>query len=444
MNLTNILQHLNPYQIVLAGYAAAITAGTLLLMLPFAVTGMAPLSFTDALFMASSAVCVSGVSLFDLGTQFSAFGQIVLILLVQVGALGIMTITTIMAVLMGKRIQLKSRLLIQESLQRWSVAGVVRLVITIVKMTFVFEFIGGVLLTVIFYPQYRELGIYYGFWHSVSAFCNAGFDILGGNNFAYYGFMPAFNIIILIEVICGGLGFAVLLDIYQKRRWQMLNINSKLVLVTTAILIGLGALCIFLLEYSNRSTLGALPLGEKLLASVFTASMVRTSGFSVFDMGSFGEPTLMLFMFLMFVGGSPASTGGGIKTTTIAVIFAAIWSLIRGRDDVVIFKRTVPPVVIFRALSIFFISAAVVAITSMLLCLMNHIPMGQVLFEAVSMFATVGLPTGTISQMDTPSRLFIILVMLIGRIGTISFAMALVMRKKKDKIHYPEDKFIIG
>ncbi len=442
--MINYIRQLNPYQIVLLGYGTVIMLGTLLLMLPLTVTRIAPLSFTDALFMASSAVCVSGVSLFDLGRDFSVFGQLVIILLVQIGALGIMTLTTITAVLMGKRIQLRDRLLIQESLQRWSVAGVVRLVITIVKMTLVFEFVGGVLLTIIFYPQYQELGIYYGFWHSVSAFCNAGFDILGGSNFAYYGFMPVFNIIILIEVVCGGLGFAVLLDVYQKRRWNPLNINSKLVLVTTGILICSGAVFVFILEYNNPGTLGSLSLGDKLLTSLFTASMVRTSGFAVFNMDSFSEPSLMLFMFLMFVGGSPASTGGGIKTTTIAVIFAAIWSLIRGRDDVVIFQRTVPPVVIFRALSIFFVSAAVVALTAMLLCLIDSISMEKILFEAVSMFATVGLPTGTVNDMSTGSRLFIIVVMLMGRIGIISFAMALVMRKKKDKIRYPEDKFIIG
>ena len=423
------IRKLNPYQIVLCSYGIIILTGTMLLMLPITVVDIEPLSFVDALFMSASAVCVSGVSIFSLGDNFSVFGQIIIIILVQIGALGIMTITTILAVVMGKRIQLRDRLLIQESLQRWSVAGVVRLVISIVKMTVAFEFIGGVILTIIFCQDYSVgTAIYFGFWHSVSAFCNAGFDILGGSNFADYIFHPFFNLILLIEVICGGLGFAVLLDIYQKRKWQKLSINSKLVLVTTGFLILIGSVFIFILEYRNQNTLGDLGLFDKVMVSTFMASMARTSGFSMLDIGSLTEPSLLLIMFLMFIGGSPASTGGGIKTTTIAVIF----------------ERTVPPIVIFRAMSIFFVSAIVVFLMSMFLCLTEDIALSKILFESVSMFATVGLPTGTINEMDASSRIVIIFVMLMGRIGIISFAMALVIRKKKNKIRYPEDKFIIG
>lgn len=439
------IRKLNPYQIVLCSYAVIIFTGTMLLMLPITVVDMEPLNFVDALFMAASAVCVSGVSIFDLGNNFSIFGQMVIITLVQIGALGIMTITTILAVVMGKRIQLRDRLLIQESLQCWSVAGVVRLVIIIVKLTLVFEFIGGVLLTLIFYQDYNIiLAIYYGFWHSVSAFCNAGFDILGGSVFSEYIFHPLFNIVLLIEVICGGLGFAVLIDVYQRRNWEDLNINSKLVLITTFVLIFGGTIGIFIFEYTNFDTLGHLDLPNKILVSTFMASMARTSGFSMLDMSTLTEPSMLMIMCLMFIGGSPASTSGGIKTTTIAVIFAAIWSLVRGREDVVIFKRTVPSIVIFRALSIFFVSAVVVFLMSMFLCLTEDIPLSRILFESVSMFATVGLPTGTINEMNTASRIVVIFVMLMGRIGIISFAMALVIRKKKHKIRYPEDKFIIG
>ena len=439
------IRKLNPYQIVLCSYGITIWTGTMLLMLPITVVDIEPLSFVDALFMSASAVCVSGVSIFDLGNNFSIFGQMVIITLVQIGALGIMTITTILAVVMGKRIQLRDRLLIQESLQRWSVAGVVRLVIIIVKLTLIFEFIGGVLLTLIFYQDYNIIiAIYYGFWHSVSAFCNAGFDILGGSVFSEYIFHPLFNIVLLIEVICGGLGFAVLIDVYQRRNWEDLNINSKLVLVTTFVLIFGGTIGIFIFEYTNFDTLGHLDLPNKILVSTFMASMARTSGFSMLDMSTLTEPSMLMIMCLMFIGGSPASTSGGIKTTTIAVIFAAIWSLVRGREDVVIFKRTVPPIVIFRALSIFFVSAVVVFLMSMFLCLTEDIPLSRILFESVSMFATVGLPTGTINEMNTASRIVVIFVMLMGRIGIISFAMALVIRKKKHKIRYPEDKFIIG
>lgn len=442
--MMKIFRQLNPYQIVLLSYGVIIMIGTFLLMLPVSVQGIPPLTFIDALFMSASSVCVSGLSIFDMGKNFSIFGQIVVIILVQIGALGIMTITTILAVIMGRRIQLRDRLLIQESLQRWSVAGVVRLVIVIVKMTFFFEFIGGLVLTVIFWSDYGFSAVYYGFWHATSAFCNAGFDILGGSNISNYILNPLFNAVLLLEVICGGLGFAVLLDIYQKRYWKKFGINTKIVLATTAILILIGTAFIFILEYNNEGTLAPYNIFEKIMASLFMASMSRTSGFSMLDMNALTEPTLLFIMFLMFIGGSPASTGGGIKTTTIAVIFAAIWSLIRGRDDVVIFERTVPPIVIFRALSIFFVSASVVFLTTMFLCLTEDIPLGKIFFEAVSMFSTVGLPTGTVSEMQPLSRVVIIFVMLMGRIGIISFGMALVIRKKKQKIRYPEDKFIIG
>lgn len=442
--MMNLIRKLNPYQMVLCSYATIIMIGTLLLMLPIAVRGIPSLDFVDALFMSASSVCVSGVSIFDIGENFTLFGQMVIIILVQIGALGIMTITTILAVVMGKKIQLRDRLLIQESLQRWSIAGVVRLVIIIVKMTLAFEFAGGIVLTVMFLPDFGLTSIYYGFWHSISAFCNAGFDILGDDNFAKYAFNPIVNLVILMEVICGGLGFAVLLDIYRKRKWKYLEINSKLVLVTTLCLIVLGSISIFIFEFNNDKSISSFNLFYKIMASVFTASMARTSGFSMLDINGLTEPTLLLIMCLMFIGGSPASTGGGIKTTTIAVIFAAIWSLIRGREDVVIFQRTVPPIVIFRAMSIFFVSAVVVFSMSMFLCLTEDIPLAKILFESVSMFATVGLPTGTVGEMNTISRCVIILVMLMGRIGIISFAMALVIRRKKEKIHYPEDKFIIG
>ena len=438
--MMKFFHNLNPYQIVLLSYGAIIMIGTFLLM----VKGIPPLTFIDALFMSASSVCVSGLSIFDMGANFSIFGQIVIIILVQIGALGIMTITTILAVIMGRRIQLRDRLLIQESLQRWSVAGVVRLVIVIVKMTFIFEFIGGFILTVIFWQDYGFAAIYYGFWHATSAFCNAGFDILGGSNISNYILNPLFNAVLFIEVVCGGLGFAVLLDIWQNRYWKKFGINTKIVLATTAILILIGTVFIFILEYGNEGTLAPYNILEKIMASLFMASMSRTSGFSMLDMNALTEPTLLFIMFLMFIGGSPASTGGGIKTTTIAVIFAAIWSLIRGREDVVIFERTVPPIIIFRALSIFFVSASVVFLTTMFLCLTEDIPLGKIFFEAVSMFSTVGLPTGTVSEMQPFSRVVIIFVMLMGRIGIISFGMALVVRRKKTKIRYPEDKFIIG
>ena len=205
--MMKFFHNLNPYQIVLLSYGAIIMIGTFLLMLPISVKGIPPLTFIDALFMSASSVCVSGLSIFDMGANFSIFGQIVIIILVQIGALGIMTITTILAVIMGRRIQLRDRLLIQESLQRWSVAGVVRLVIVIVKMTFIFEFIGGFILTVIFWQDYGFAAIYYGFWHATSAFCNAGFDILGGSNISNYILNPLFNAVLFIEVVCGGLGF---------------------------------------------------------------------------------------------------------------------------------------------------------------------------------------------------------------------------------------------
>ena len=439
------LKKLSPSRKLILGFLLAILVGTFLLMMPFSLKEGEKLSFLSSLFTIVSAVCVTGLTVVDVSKVFSPVGTTIIIFFIQLGGLGVMTFSSIIFLATGKKMTFYERELLKEERNADSSGEIADFIKKLLFIVFIIESIGAVILTTQFIGQMSFWkAIYYGIFHSISAFCNAGFDILGGSNFADYIFHPFFNLILLIEVVCGGLGFAVLLDIYQKRKWQKLSINSKLVLVTTGFLILIGSVFIFILEYGNQNTLGDLGLFDKVMVSTFMASMARTSGFSMLDIGSLTEPSLLLIMFLMFIGGSPASTGGGIKTTTIAVIFAAIWSLIRGREDVVIFERTVPPIVIFRAMSIFFVSAIVVFLMSMFLCLTEDIALSKILFESVSMFATVGLPTGTINEMDASSRIVIIFVMLMGRIGIISFAMALVIRKKKNKIRYPEDKFIIG
>jgi len=437
---------LNPYQILTIGYSSVILLGALLLMLPQASkSGLESLAFIDALFTATSAVCVTGLIVVDTGNYFSLFGQMVIILLIQIGGLGIMTLTTLMAIVLGRRIQLSNRLLIQESLNQLTVQGVVRLVLYIFKVTVLIEFVGGTILGLRFAVDYGWQGIYYGYWHAVSAFCNAGFDVFGGATFFRYIEDPIVNLTIAGLIILGGIGFAVMADVWQKRRWRNLTVQSKVVLSTTAFLLLLGLFGILLLEYDNAATIGSLPLQSKILASFFQSASARTAGYQMFNNGLLGESSLLFVVLLMFIGASPGSTGGGIKTSTFAIIVASISSMIRGKSEVRLFSRAIEQQVIIKALSLFFIAATLVFFVTLYLCVTENLPLIQVVYEVVSAFATVGLSTGITSSLTVDGKFILIIMMLIGRVGVFTFGMALAMRAgKKEDIHHPFGKFSIG
>ena len=437
--------NLNSYQILVGTFVGLILLGTFLLMLPIASNNGDSLSFINALFTATSAVCVTGLVVVDTGQYFSVFGQVVIIMLIQIGGFGIMTITTIFAVIMGKRIQLRSRLLVQESLNVLTVGGIVKLIKLLVKTTLLIEFIGGVILSIRLYDDFGARAIYLGFWHSISAFCNAGFDIFGGSNIFNYNQDFIFCIVIGLLIIIGGIGYGVTAEVFAKHKWNTFSLHTKVVLTTTAILLILGTVLILIFEWNNSLTIGSWDIGHKILGSFFLSTTSRTAGYTLMNTGDLTEASMFFIIILMFLGASPGSTGGGIKTTTFAIIFASVTSIIRGKDDTVLFNRRIEHDLIIKSLAIFYIAAAIVVLATLNLCLTENFSFIRVLFEVVSALATVGLSTGITGDLSDYGKFTIIIVMLIGRVGVLTFLMAIAMRsKKKPKISYPSERISVG
>lgn len=452
--MTNILisrlqkrRLLTPYQTLVLSFILVTFLGALLLMLPLSSRSGESLSFTNALFTAASAVCVNGLTVVDTSRYFSYFGQMIIILLIQIGGLGVMTITIIITVIAGRQIRLKSRILMQESLNLLSFAGVVRLFISIVVETFIIEFIGGSILAIRFYQDFGIKGIYMGYWHAVSAFCNAGFDIIGGEGIATYITMPSVCMTLSILAVIGGIGFGTIEELKErflyKRKFRF-SLNTKVVLFTTAVLLIVGAISMFLLEYNNTATLGNMSLTNKYLASFYLSVVSRTSGFALVDTADLGNAALFLIMILMFIGGSPGSTAGGIKTTTFAVIFSSVLHIINGKDDVVLFGRRLETDTVMKALALFFISSSFIVSATMYLFITENFTFIQTLFEVVSAFATAGLTTGITPLLSDSSKLVLIIIMIIGRVGIATFTLSLALNHKKNYVRRPSEKVSIG
>lgn len=439
-------KHLSPYQTLTLGFVGLIALGTVLLMLPIASASGEGLSFIDALFMATSAVCVTGLSVVDLQYGFSYFGQIVIVLLIQLGGLGLMTISTLMAILIGKKIHLRDRMAMKEALNQFSMDGIVRLTIRIIQLTLLLEFIGGTILAARWYGEYGLIGIYYGYWHSVSAFCNAGFALFGQRSdlLTLYAHDALVVLVITALVILGGLGFAVIADVWEKRRFRDFMLHSKIVLVTSGMLIVIGTLGFLGLEYNNMATIGGDSLPYKVMTSYFHSVTARTAGIATVDFEQLHGSTMFFLILLMFVGASPASTGSGIKTTTLAVMVVAVWSLVRGRRETIIFKRKIPDAIIYKAFAVAFMAAGTVILISMLLSIMEDFAFLAILFEVVSAFSTVGLSVGITQELGDPAKLLLSFTMLAGRVGPVTMALALAYRMKGEMIRYPEGKVTIG
>lgn len=437
--------NLSPYQILTIGFSGLILCGAFLLMLPVSSQDGSSLSFIDALFTATSAVCVTGLIVVDTGTYFSLFGQTIIILLIQIGGFGIMTITTILSVLIGRRIQLRSRLLAQESLNQLTLGGIVHLIQMLVKTTFAIEFVGGVLLSLRLYPDYGLKGIYMAFWHSVSAFCNAGFDIFGKTDIFRYNNDPLFCLTIAFLIIIGGIGYNVTEEIRSLHSWQKFSLHTKVVLLTTAVLLFGGTVVLFILEYGNPATIGNWNWGEKILGAFFLSVTSRTAGYTLMNTGALYEASLFFIIILMFCGASPGSTGGGVKTTTVAIIFATVSSIIRGKDEVILFNRRLEHSLIIKALAIFCVAASFIVVATMILCLTENFSFIRILFEVTSALATVGLSTGITADMTVCGKVILILMMLMGRVGVLTFLMAIAMRTgRKPRIGYPSGRIGVG
>lgn len=445
-NLLDISEwKLTPYQILVMGFAGLILCGSLLLMTPTASVNGQGLSFIDALFTSTSAVCVTGLIVVDTGTYFSLFGQLVIIFLIQAGGLGIMTMATLMALVMRRKIQLRERLIMQEALKHMTVSGVVRLTQYIILITLLIEFIGGTILAINWYPELGSQGIYFGYWHAVSAFCNAGFDLFGKfSSLTNYVDDITVNFTITLLIILGGIGFTVLYDVFHNYRWRLFSMHTKLVLVTTSTLLVIGTLVILFLEMNNPNTLGALSWHGKFLGSYFQSVSTRTAGFNTVDIGNFQDATIFFMAILMFIGASPSSTGGGIKTTTIGVLIVAMWALITGKNDAEIFQRRLSQQLIYKSFVVFFVGATLVIFVTMMMSISEHASFLKIFFEVVSAFGTVGLSTGITPTLTGYGKMWIIITMFAGRVGPVTLALALVLRTRKVMVLYPEGKINIG
>ena len=434
---------LSIYQKLSGAFAGIILAGALLLMMPYASATGDKLSFVDALFTATSAVCVTGLVVVDTGTYFSAFGQSVLLMLIQVGGLGVMTVATFFAVISSKKITLKERLVIQEATNQLHFSGVVRLSLQIIGVTLCFEFIGGTLLAIRWFQDYGLQGVYFGYWHAVSSFCNAGFDLFGG----YRSLTPyvndfTVNSVIGLLIVVGGIGFPVIVDLWNYRNTKRCTLHTKIILSTTAVLILLGSMVIFWSESGHA--LGALSFDEKLLASVFQSITARTAGYNSIDISSLRDGTLLVVMLLMFVGASPSSMGGGVKTSTMATLLIFLAATVSGGKEPKVFYRQIPSHTVNRAFTIVSVSLLLVFMVTLILTFTEEIPLFKLLFEVTSAFGTVGLSTGITPALSTVGKLLITFTMFAGRVGTLTLLMALVFKPQKSQLQYPKGKIIIG
>ena len=444
---------LNPSQMMVVGFAAVILIGAILLSLPIATQTGERTSFLDSLFTATSAVCVTGLVVVDTATYWNFFGQIVIIILIQIGGLGFMTITTLFSLIVKKRINLKERLLIQESLNQIDLSGLVKLTRYILLMTFVIEGIGALILSTVFIPQFGFIrGSWYSIFHSISAFCNAGFDLMGNvtgpySSLMYYVNNTTITLAISALIILGGLGFPVILDIVKNKKISKLNMHSKIVLISTSILIVVGMLFILIVEYKNVGTLGNLSLKGKILSSLFQSVTIRTAGFATIDLTILHQATLFIMMIFMFVGASPASTGGGVKTTTIAVLILTVKSFLLGKEDIEVFGRRITSSTVRKSVGIFFVGVLAVLTGILLIVLIEpEFDLLEASFEVVSALATVGLSIGGSPNLTSIGKLLIVIYMFMGRVGLLTIFLALVAKNtvNKQQIRYPEGRIIVG
>lgn len=441
-------RYLTPARILVIGFAVLIFLGAVLLSLPVASKSGEVTPFVDALFTATSAVCLTGLVVVDTGTHYSLFGHIVILFLVQLGGLGFMTVATFVTIMTGRRIGLKERLLIQESLKVDSLQGLIRLSRNVVFITLAIELLFAIIMTIRFLAE-MPLGkaVYFGVFHSISAFCNAGFDLFGDyKSVADYAGDPVINFSIITLVLIGGLGFTVLVDLGRKFRGSdRLMLHTKLVLIFSGTLLVLGTLVYYALESANPDTLGGMPEWKKWLAALFASMTARSSGFSTINYQLISDGSALFSMLLMYIGGSPGSMGGGIKNITALVILLYIWTVVSNKEQTVVFKRAVPPRTIYKALVIAMMAAGAIFFVTLLLTITEEIEFIRLMFEATSAVATVGLSMNVTPELSNAGKWIVLVAMYVGRLGPLTIALALAARQP-DKAHlkYPEDHLYVG
>jgi trk system potassium uptake protein TrkH len=433
---------LSPSQTIILGFVAIILIGAFLLALPLASADGRRTPFLTALFTATSATCVTGLVVVDTADHYSTFGELVILTLIQLGGFGYMTSWAILALILGWRIGLRERIILTEAHNLYDPGGVVRFTRRIILLALGIEAAGAAVLAARFALQMPPArALYFGVFHSVSAFNNAGFDLMGGfRSLTAYAGDPVVSLAMAVLIILGGIGFTVIFDVRARR----LTLHSRAVLLTTGALLAGGMLLILGLEFNNTNTLGALSLPARVLAAFFQSVTPRTAGFNTVDIGALTEPTLMLIVALMFIGASPGGTGGGIKTTTFLTPLAVIWSSIRGTAEPVLFKRRIPVFVVYKAVTVALVSLAFVLGTATLLARIEDVRLIPALFEVTSGFGTVGLSTGLTPHLSSWGQIIVILTIFSGRVGLLTLAFGLTRRHRVPVVRYPEERLFVG
>ncbi len=460
--LLKLTETFSSTQIIIMGFLFFILVGTFLLYLPISHNN--DTTILDALFTSTSAICVTGLTVVTTLEHWTIFGQIVILILIQIGGLGAMTVATAMLMFLNKKINFRERLIIQESLNHDSLGGVVRMVKKVVYGTFIAEGIGAFFLAFKFIPDFGVVkGIYSSIFHSISAFCNAGFDIVGDSSLTPYVNNGLVNIVIILLVIISGLGFSVWFDVIKvfkerltkkmslRKIFSRFSLQTKLVLTITTILLVGGTILFFIFEFDNPNTIKDLNFKGKFFASFFQCVATRTAGFSTIDLANMEYASKFLYIILMFIGGSPGGTAGGMKTVTISIIFLAVFSVIRGKNSIHAFNRKILFVHLQKALTIVIMGLTIVVTATMLLTFTEKFGVKQhefidLLFEATSAIGTVGSTLSLTPNLTIAGRTIIILLMFIGRLGPMTIAMALTERNNKaiNKIEYPEENILVG
>ncbi len=441
--LFGILNRISPEYLLLSTFAVLIGIGTLLLMIPMSTThGITPV---DALFTSTSASCVTGLVVVDTPNAFTFFGQLVILILIQVGGLGIMTLTTFFALISGRRITLRDRIVAASSLNVNRYGGILRLIVAVIRYTFLIESSGAMVLFFRFYQYFPNRPLY-ALWqsvfHSVSAFCNAGFSLFSNNLENFVG-DPLINTTIMVLIILGGLGFAVISEIeINKLRWHKMTLNTKIVLFTTFFLILSGFLVLFVVNYTYFRD--KMRLGNIAWISIFQAVTPRTAGFDTYSIANLPTPAQLMIIFLMFVGGSPGSTAGGIKTTTFATLLLRTLGFFRGKDEVAFFGKNISRVSFRKSVAVFFLSMLILFVGLFTLGITDpNLPFKSLLFEAFSAFGTVGLDLGITSKLSLAGKMTIILMMYVGRMGVVT-VFATFLKRKMAPYSYPTEDIVIG
>ena len=437
------------------GFLAVIGLGTLLLIMPFSKAAGHQGDLLISLFTATSAVCVTGLGVVDTGTYFSFWGQLVILLLIQVGGLGYMIITTFLMLLVGRRFDLQQKFAIQQSFDRPFLQGSRNLIKSILATTLIFEIFGVILLTHRFLNRY-DIGeaLWKALFHSISAWNNAGFSLFQNSLMGFQSSVSV-NVIISALVILGGIGYQAIIEIYfwmlnllqKKNKPFCFSLNFKVVSNTTIILLILGTFGFLLAEYRNPDTLGNLAFKDKLLTAWFQSMTTRTAGFNTIDNGKMDIAGIFLTMGLMFIGASPSGTGGGIKTTTLRILMNCTRSVLRGNEQVILYRRKVPSQLLLKAVTVFFGSAVtIVGFTTLVAFIEIHSSFSliDILFEVISAFATVGLSTGITASLQPFSQLLLVLAMYTGRVGVILLMASIVGDPRPSAIEYPEENLLVG